>query len=91
MEAGADILQVFEAMGGFISEDHFYDRAMPCLSRYSTKFKWNPHYMLRLRHNPKPHGLPMLSPLNLQDCSIVLFMIMRSIMRLGCTRDGQTS
>lgn len=35
MEAGADILQVFEAMGGFISEDHFYDRAMPYLKRYA--------------------------------------------------------
>lgn len=34
VEAGADILQVFEAMGGFISEDHFYDRAMPYLERY---------------------------------------------------------
>lgn len=33
VEAGADILQVFEAMGGFISEDHFYDRAMPYLTR----------------------------------------------------------
>lgn len=33
VEAGADILQVFEAMGGFISEDHFYDRAMPYLAR----------------------------------------------------------
>ena len=34
VEAGADILQVFEAMGGFITEDHFYDRAMPYLERY---------------------------------------------------------
>lgn len=33
VEAGADILQVFEAMGGFISEDHFYERAMPYLER----------------------------------------------------------
>lgn len=40
MEAGADILQVFEAMGGFISEDHFYERAMPYLARceYSDRF-----------------------------------------------------
>lgn len=34
VEAGADILQLFEAMGGFISEDHFYDRAMPYLERH---------------------------------------------------------
>ncbi|CAM9744322.1 unnamed protein product [Ascophyllum nodosum] len=40
VEAGADILQVFEAMGGFISEDHFYDRAMPCLSsRIASELK----------------------------------------------------
>ncbi|CAN0398220.1 unnamed protein product, partial [Ectocarpus sp. 12 AP-2014] len=39
VEAGADILQVFEAMGGFISEDHFYDRAMPYLTRIASELK----------------------------------------------------
>lgn len=35
VEAGADVLQVFEAMGAFIGEDHFYDRAVPYLKRYA--------------------------------------------------------
>ncbi|CAM9152817.1 unnamed protein product [Ectocarpus sp. 13 AM-2016] len=39
VEAGADILQVFEAMGGFISEEHFYDRAMPYLTRIASELK----------------------------------------------------
>ncbi|CAM9148373.1 unnamed protein product [Discosporangium mesarthrocarpum] len=39
VEAGADILQVFEAMGAFISEDNFYEYAMPYLKRIATKMK----------------------------------------------------
>lgn len=47
VEAGADILQVFEAMGGFISEDHFYDRAMPYLTRWVSISASGSYNMMR--------------------------------------------
>lgn len=39
VDAGADLLQVFEAMGMFIPEDLFYEWAMPCLTRISSELK----------------------------------------------------
>ena len=39
VDAGADLLQVFEAMGMFIPEDLFYEWAMPCLSRISAELR----------------------------------------------------
>ncbi|CAM9160795.1 unnamed protein product [Choristocarpus tenellus] len=39
VEAGADILQVFEAMGAFISEENFYSYAMPYLKRIVSEIK----------------------------------------------------
>ena len=39
VENGADMLQVFEAMGMFIDEDLFYEWAMPCLERIASELK----------------------------------------------------
>jgi len=39
VDAGADMLQVFEAMGDFITEDAFYKWAMPCMSKIATELK----------------------------------------------------
>ena len=39
VEAGAHMLQVFEAMGMMIEEEEFYDFAMPCLSEISKELK----------------------------------------------------
>jgi uroporphyrinogen decarboxylase len=38
-KAGADLLQVFEAMGDFIAEKEFYDFAMPCMKRIAAELK----------------------------------------------------
>ncbi|KAG5190369.1 Uroporphyrinogen decarboxylase chloroplast precursor [Tribonema minus] len=38
-KAGADVLQVFEAMGDFINEEHFYLSAMPRLERIAAELK----------------------------------------------------
>mmetsp|Transcript_1814 Transcript_1814/g.3138 ORF Transcript_1814/g.3138 Transcript_1814/m.3138 type:complete len:433 (-) Transcript_1814:248-1546(-) len=39
VEAGADMIQVFEAMGDFINEDDFYTWAMPCMTRIAADLK----------------------------------------------------
>lgn len=39
VEAGAHMLQLFEAMGMMIDENNFYDFAMPCLKEISTELK----------------------------------------------------
>ncbi|KAA8496221.1 Uroporphyrinogen decarboxylase [Porphyridium purpureum] len=39
VDHGADILQVFEAMGEFISEPHFEEFALPCLQRIVTEIR----------------------------------------------------
>ena len=39
VENGADMLQVFEAMGMFIDEDLFFEWAMPCLERIASELK----------------------------------------------------
>lgn len=39
IDAGADIIQVFEAMGDFISIEHFHTFAMPCLTRIASELK----------------------------------------------------
>jgi uroporphyrinogen decarboxylase len=44
--AGADMIQVFEAMGEFISEEDFYKWAMPCMERIAKE--------LRARHPNTP-------------------------------------
>lgn len=46
VDAGADMIQVFEAMGEFISEDDFYKWAMPCMERIAKE--------LRIRHPNTP-------------------------------------
>jgi len=48
VKAGADLLQVFEAMGDFISRESFYAYAMPCLAKMAKE--------LRARHP----GVPLL-------------------------------
>ena len=44
--AGADMMQIFEAMGEFISEEDFYKWALPCMTRISSE--------LRRRHPTVP-------------------------------------
>lgn len=39
VEAGADLLQVFEAMGEHIDETNFYRWAMPCMTRIAKELK----------------------------------------------------
>jgi uroporphyrinogen decarboxylase len=39
VEAGAHILQVFEAMGMMIDEEHFDKFALPCLQTIATELK----------------------------------------------------
>jgi len=39
IDAGADIIQVFEAMGDFINPEHFNTFAMPCLVRIASELK----------------------------------------------------
>jgi uroporphyrinogen decarboxylase len=39
VQAGADMIQVFEAMGDFISEENFYEWAMPLLKRIATELR----------------------------------------------------
>jgi uroporphyrinogen-III decarboxylase len=38
IEAGADMMQIFEAMGEFISKDSFYKFALPCMQKIATVF-----------------------------------------------------
>ena len=37
--AGADMMQIFEAMGEFINEEDFYKWALPCMTRISTELR----------------------------------------------------
>jgi uroporphyrinogen decarboxylase len=46
IEAGADMMQIFEAMGDFISKDSFYKYALPCMKRIADE--------LRQRHPNTP-------------------------------------
>ena len=46
IDAGADLMQVFEAMGEFIDEDKFYKWCLPCLQKIATE--------LRARHPDTP-------------------------------------
>ncbi len=39
IEAGADLMQVFEAMGEYISEKDFYTWALPCMERIASELK----------------------------------------------------
>ena len=39
VEAGADLVQVFEAMGDFIEPEYFYKWAMPCMERISKEIR----------------------------------------------------
>lgn len=39
IEAGADMIQIFEAMGDFISEKDFNQWALPCMSQISSSLK----------------------------------------------------
>jgi len=46
IKAGADMLQIFEAMGEFISKESFYEFAMPCMQKIQKE--------LRARHPEVP-------------------------------------
>jgi uroporphyrinogen decarboxylase len=46
IKAGADMMQIFEAMGEFINEEDFYKWALPCMTRISSE--------LRIRHPNTP-------------------------------------
>ena len=46
IEAGADLMQIFEAMGEFIEEEKFYKWCLPCLKKIATE--------LRARHPDTP-------------------------------------
>ena len=46
IKAGADMMQIFEAMGEFINEEDFYKWALPCMTRISSE--------LRIRHPTVP-------------------------------------
>eukprot|EP00282_Hemiselmis_andersenii_P008346 CAMPEP_0114127530 /NCGR_PEP_ID=MMETSP0043_2-20121206/10428_1 /TAXON_ID=464988 /ORGANISM="Hemiselmis andersenii, Strain CCMP644" /LENGTH=435 /DNA_ID=CAMNT_0001220619 /DNA_START=23 /DNA_END=1330 /DNA_ORIENTATION=- len=46
VDAGADMIQVFEAMGDFITEESFYKHAMPCMVKIAVE--------LRKRHPDTP-------------------------------------
>ncbi|GAX82880.1 hypothetical protein CEUSTIGMA_g10306.t1 [Chlamydomonas eustigma] len=46
IKAGADMMQIFEAMGDFIPEPQFYTWALPCMQRIATE--------LRARHPKVP-------------------------------------
>jgi len=48
--AGAQLLQVFEAMGMFVSEESFAAACLPSLRRIATEMK--------ARHRRLPAGLP---------------------------------
>ena len=39
VDAGADLLQVFEAMGEFIDQEYFFKFAMPCMERIAKELK----------------------------------------------------
>ena len=39
IEAGADMIQIFEAMGDFISESNFYKWALPCMKIIASELK----------------------------------------------------
>lgn len=39
VDSGADLIQVFEAMGDFITEEYFYKFAMPCMAKIATEMK----------------------------------------------------
>lgn len=39
IEAGADLMQVFEAMGEYINESDFYKWALPCMERIANELK----------------------------------------------------
>ena len=39
IEAGADMMQIFEAMGEFINEEDFYNWAFPCMQKIAKELK----------------------------------------------------
>ena len=39
INAGADMMQIFEAMGEYISEDDFFTWAMPCMTGIAVELK----------------------------------------------------
>lgn len=50
--AGADMMQIFEAMGEFITEEDFYKWALPCMTQISTELR-NRHPTVPLLAFPK--------------------------------------
>lgn len=61
IEAGADILQVFEAMGDYLSAEDFDTFAMPCLARIAVELKLKyPHVPLMVFPKGAAHSLEAL-------------------------------
>jgi uroporphyrinogen decarboxylase len=58
VDAGADLLQVFEAMGEFIDQEHFYKYAMPCMARIAREVKAK-HPSIPLLVFPRSAGYAM--------------------------------
>lgn len=61
VEAGADVLQVFEAMGDYLSAEDFDAFAMPCLARIAAELKAKyPHVPLMVFPKGASHSLEAL-------------------------------
>ena len=61
VEAGADLLQVFEAMGEFIDQENFFKFAMPCMQRIAKELKGKyPHVPLLVFPRSASYAIPSL-------------------------------
>ena len=61
VDAGADLLQVFEAMGEFIDQEYFFKFAMPCMERIAKELKEKyPHVPLLVFPRSASYSIPSL-------------------------------